>query len=295
MEGDPEREQNGLGFLPNQSYATKISMALKALPESPTSDMIADWILDNVPPPPEYIGQSRATIFRKLRDKFSQTEEGDWIEVKKSSTRTPIEPLVAVAFYKRSFQPSSAEQIRELIKDDFPGESKPKVIATIVRHLKYAQKRYRKDGTIEEVHKKKPRDAWHVRRELKEEIEFQARMTLNEEKNLADPGLTFPQLVVEALEDGSKNWENLFCWISRKYPFHIRSKKKIQDAVYRLKLPKEGGCYHLRDGIKLLKKKKRKERALPNSSFQPAAKRMRVNVNGNYPSLFQCISKLTCN
>ncbi|RDL31554.1 uncharacterized protein BP5553_09763 [Venustampulla echinocandica] len=292
IQDDPEQEQNRLGILLNHCYVAKIAKALEALQESPTREIIAEWILDNDPPPPEHRRRCRAAVFATLREKFDKTEEGHWIATTKSATRSQIGRLVAIAFYERNFQHSSEEQIYELIKGDYPGQSKHCVIDTIRGHLTYTQYRYGADKK-----KKDPNDpitTWHIRRGLKGEVEFQAIAALSGQTVFADPGLTKPQLVVEALGYGPKNDVELYRWIARRYPFHIGAKKAILETAIKLKLPKARGRYYLRDSDVIQLKGKRKG-ALPISSLHHAAKRMRVNVNGNGndTSLFQCISKLT--
>jgi hypothetical protein len=213
--------------------------------------MIADWIEKHCP---REIKSQRTLIFRALQQKFKRTEEG-W----KRDSPKPLEILVAIAFHKRLYQPSSAEALYELIKEDCPN------VAAATRHLK-SSSRYK-------PYKGAPGLLWQVEEELKEEIELEAKISLGESQ-ANDPGIPFPELIDMALEDGPNTSEAIYERIRRRYPFHAKSRRLIGLAIGRHDLEKVGDVYY--------PSKKRKR--TPQDFAK--AKRTRQNVNGNYLSLF---------
>ncbi|CZR65279.1 uncharacterized protein PAC_15179 [Phialocephala subalpina] len=231
----------------NYSQEYKISLALKALPESPTRDVIAQWILDHVPPASKYKSNCRELTFRTLPKKFHQTENGGWKDIEtdkhKLRTRIPIDRLIAIAFYKASFAPLSAHGIYESSKEIYrdPSLSKAKFVATITAHLKRKNDRYIIVGeTVEQMTKTryipKAKELWSVIQDQQKTVTLLASSILNQETNNDDPGIPFPDLVRLARANGQKTYDDIYEWITAKYPIHVGARKKIRDAAGRIRV-----------------------------------------------------------
>jgi hypothetical protein len=209
--------------------------------------------VDNARNPLERSSLCRARVQRTLRDKFEQTDEGLWREVGKSMHRMPLDDLVALAFYRRDFQPASAEGISDFIKDFYGSETIETsetypLVRKVKYHLKNHSQRYERDEPDQEPVSQKPKTLWHIIPESKDDIEFQAKVFL-QEIPIVDPGLTYPQLVVEAFKSlggGEETFEKVYQWISRRYPYHLQDRQYIRAAFGRITSLTRGEYYRLK-------------------------------------------------
>ncbi|KAG4427374.1 hypothetical protein IFR05_017144, partial [Cadophora sp. M221] len=257
-------------------HEDRILLALNALPEPRTREKILQWILNNVPPPPLYISSCKQGVYSTLKKKFHQNDTG-WLptEIETSKKRTPVDRLVSIAFHSQSFCAMSAHDIYEAVKKAWPShQPKTKAIASISRHLTSKEGyQYQRDGTTNSKKKKgnkgyvsKGKDLWIV---INNQSQMKSKAEMSQMTIHPDPGLTYTELVLLALQDKPKTRSQVYSWISEEYPFHQGHRKRVTDTMKRLKLVKQGECYSITDGLQT----RRKRRPPTSQSSPPNPKR----------------------
>ncbi|CZR65253.1 uncharacterized protein PAC_15153 [Phialocephala subalpina] len=178
------------------------------------------------------------------------------------SGNTPISQVVAFAFRKAKLEPHSEQGIFELIKGDYRNPSKDSLVRRITQFLRKQASPYEREGNT---------TLWAVKQNMEGEVELEAKSI-----GRSGPRPTIPKLIEMAIEDGPKTLDEMFRWISTRYPLYAGSRKSIRDGVRDSKVERRGKLYILSDGIK-------RKRGLAVPTLQ--TKKMRTNViQGIHPT-----------
>ncbi|KAG4428971.1 hypothetical protein IFR05_015547 [Cadophora sp. M221] len=217
----------------SQEY--KISLALKSLPRLPTRETIAEWILGEYPPAARSQSGFKPLIYRILRNKFQETTENGWEDPAPNNhqcrERIPTERLIPIAFSLAEFKPLSSEKIYTLTKP-ICGDlsvSEASHLSAIKAHLERS-KNYKKSGTTSEG-----KHLWSIIEEHLGHVTLAAQLALKRADD-KDPGISFPDLVRQARAHEKETPQDIYEYVSIKYPFHARSRKRIMDAARRVQV-----------------------------------------------------------